>query len=70
MAQCLPSSSDDTNGNGVVDHSPFLGSAPDHAMEFEMKDVLEVVAKDVTTQEFASKSQNGTNLPAHRKPQS
>lgn len=46
--------------NGVSDVvSPFLGSAPDHSMSFDVKDVVDISVASVSTAEVTAKEPNG-----------
>lgn len=46
--------------NGVSDAAtPFLGSAPEHSMSFEIKDVIDISVPNVTTTEISAKEPNG-----------
>lgn len=46
--------------NGVSDAAtPFLGSAPEHIMSFEIKDVIDISVPNVTTAEISAKEPNG-----------
>jgi hypothetical protein len=48
--------------NGVSDAAtPFLGSAPEHVMSFDIKDVMDISVPNVTTAEVSAKEQNGTS---------
>lgn len=50
----------DTRANGLSDTStPYLGSAPDHSMTFDLKDIADVVVANVTTSEVMVKESNG-----------
>ena len=49
--------------NGVSDvATPFLGSAPEHIMSFEIKDVIDISVPNVTTAEVSAKEPNGTGF--------
>ena len=46
--------------NGVSDiASPFMGSAPDHSMSFDVKDVVDISVPNVSTAEVTAKESNG-----------
>jgi hypothetical protein len=46
--------------NGVSDvATPYLGSAPEHTMSFEIKDVADISVPNVTTAEVSAKDSNG-----------
>ncbi|CAG8036848.1 unnamed protein product [Penicillium olsonii] len=48
--------------NGVSDAAtPFLGSAPEHIMSFEIKDVIDIDVPNVTTAEISAKEPNGAS---------
>ncbi|KAK9850823.1 hypothetical protein MYU51_011389 [Penicillium brevicompactum] len=48
--------------NGVSDvATPFLGSAPEHIMSFEVKDVIDISVPNVTTAEISAKEPNGAS---------
>ncbi|KAF5863023.1 hypothetical protein ETB97_010831 [Aspergillus alliaceus] len=48
--------------NGVSDATtPFLGSAPDHSMSFDVKDVLDIFVPNVSTSDVTAKAANGVS---------
>ena len=50
--------------NGVSDAAtPFIGSAPDHSVSFDVKDVVDISVPNVSTAEVTAKESNGT-LPS------
>jgi hypothetical protein len=47
--------------NGVSDvATPYIGSAPEHIMSFDIKDVVDIAVPNVTTAEVSAKEPNGT----------
>jgi hypothetical protein len=47
--------------NGVSDvATPYIGSAPEHTMTFDIKDVVDIAVPNVTTAEVSAKEPNGT----------
>lgn len=52
--------SEEAQANGVAEHEIiFVGSGKDHAMAFDVKDVVELSVENVSSTETASKNQNG-----------
>jgi hypothetical protein len=50
----------DSRANGLSDAStPYLGSAPDHSMTFDLKDITDVTVANVATSEVMAKESNG-----------
>ncbi|KKK21078.1 hypothetical protein P175DRAFT_0473478 [Aspergillus ochraceoroseus IBT 24754] len=48
--------------NGVSEvASPFLGSAPDHSVSFDLKDVVDVSVPNVSTTDVLAKTSNGAS---------
>lgn len=46
--------------NGVSDAStPYLGSAPEHSMAFDIKDVADIAVPNVSPAEVSAKESNG-----------
>lgn len=46
--------------NGVSDAtSPYLGSAPEHSMAFDIKDVADIAVPNVSPAEVSVKESNG-----------
>ncbi|KAI9878365.1 MAG: hypothetical protein M1830_001108 [Pleopsidium flavum] len=61
MVQQVRSTADDQS-NGVGETSSnYLGSGADHAMSFEIKDVMDLAAENVSFNDITAKSQNGTS---------
>ncbi|KAF9886121.1 hypothetical protein FE257_012056 [Aspergillus nanangensis] len=59
MVQSL-SKSDTQRANGVSESaSPFLGSAPDHAMAWDARDLLDIAVAGVSTSDVTIKGPNG-----------
>lgn len=55
-----PAKQDHQRANGVSDVvSPFLGTAPDHSMSFDVKDVVDIAVSNVSTAEVTAKAPNG-----------
>lgn len=55
-----PAKQDHQRANGVSDVvSPFLGTAPDHSMSFDVKDVVDIAVSSVSTAEVTAKAPNG-----------
>lgn len=55
-----PSKQDIQRSNGVSEvASPFLGSAPDHSMSFDIKDVVDISVANVSTADVTAKESNG-----------
>lgn len=71
MVQRL-SKPDQPRSNGVSDvAAPFLGSAPDHSMVFDAKDIVDISVPNVSPADVTSKASNGMQdslgfLPAPR----
>ena len=58
-----PSKQDLQRSNGVSEvASPFMGSAPDHSMSFDVKDVVDISVENVSTADVAAKESNGMSL--------
>ncbi|GLA10155.1 hypothetical protein AnigIFM60653_001799 [Aspergillus niger] len=56
-----PTKADQNKPNGVSDvSSPYMGSAPDHSMSFDVKDVVDISVPNVTPADVTAKSANGT----------
>ncbi|PYI03332.1 putative PAB1 binding protein [Aspergillus sclerotiicarbonarius CBS 121057] len=56
-----PPKADQNRANGVSEaSSPFMGSAPDHSMSFDVKDVVDISVPNVTTADVTAKGSNGT----------
>lgn len=63
MVQC-PTQSDQAGANGLSDAtSPYLGSAPDHSMSFDIKEIADVSVANVSTANVTAKEQNGVYPP-------
>ena len=46
--------------NGVSDvATPYIGSAPEHIMSFDIKDIADIAVPNVTTAEVSAKEPNG-----------
>lgn len=59
-----PTKQEQNRANGVSDAtSPFLGSAPDHSMSFDVKDVVEISVPNVSTSDVTAKGANGKACP-------
>ncbi|KAB8269932.1 hypothetical protein BDV30DRAFT_177399 [Aspergillus minisclerotigenes] len=57
-----PTKQEQNRANGVSDAtSPFLGSAPDHSMSFDVKDVVEISVPNVSTSDVTAKGANGAS---------
>lgn len=53
-------SQQDSRSNGLSDTStPYLGSAPDHSMTFDLTDIADLSVANVTTSEVMAKESNG-----------
>lgn len=50
-----------TNGVSEIE-APFLGSAPDHSVAFDVKDVIDVSVANVSTADVTAKGSNGMFL--------
>lgn len=51
--------------NGVSDvTSPYLGTAPEHSMAFDVKDVADISVPNVSTAEVSVKESNGMERSA------
>lgn len=49
-----------SKSNGVTDAStPYLGSAPEHSMAFDIKDVADIAVPNVSPAEVSAKESNG-----------
>ncbi|KAI9928641.1 hypothetical protein ASPWEDRAFT_36403 [Aspergillus wentii DTO 134E9] len=54
------SKQDPQRTNGVSDvASPFLGSAPEHSMAFDVKDIVDIAVANVSTADVTAKTANG-----------
>lgn len=52
--------------NGVSEAStPYLGSAPEHSMAFDIKDVADIAVPNVSPAEVSAKESNGKKTPDH-----
>ncbi len=59
MVQQVRSTTDDqSNGIGETSNN-YLGSGADHAMSFEIKDVVDLAAENLSFNDITAKSQNG-----------
>ncbi|OJJ49609.1 hypothetical protein ASPZODRAFT_128095 [Penicilliopsis zonata CBS 506.65] len=57
-----PSQQDSARSNGVsAVATPFLGSAPDHSMSFDSKDIVDISVANVTTADVTVKESNGAS---------
>lgn len=61
MTHRSPSQTEQTaSTNGLSDrNSPFLGSAPDHQMIFDVQEVVDVAVAELSATGMAVKEQNG-----------
>lgn len=58
-----PAQQDSLRSNGVSDiASPYLGSAPDHSMTFDVKDIADVSVANVSTTDIIVKESNGMHI--------
>ncbi|PYH98333.1 hypothetical protein BO71DRAFT_65829 [Aspergillus ellipticus CBS 707.79] len=58
-----PAKTEQHRSNGVSEaSSPFMGSAPDHSMSFDVKDVADISVPNVSTAEVAAKGSNGASV--------
>ncbi|PWY81855.1 PAB1 binding protein [Aspergillus heteromorphus CBS 117.55] len=58
-----PSKSEQHRSNGVSEaSSPFMGSAPDHSMSFDFKDVADISVPNVSTADVTVKGSNGASV--------
>lgn len=58
------SQSDQGRSNGSND-TIYLGSAPDHSMVFDIKDVVDVAVANVSTTEVIAKEHSGKLIVTH-----
>ncbi|KAJ9358333.1 hypothetical protein DTO027B9_2524 [Paecilomyces variotii] len=59
--------SDQTRANGLSDvASPYLGSAPDHSMSFDIKEIADLSVAEVSTANMTQKEQNGGGAAGFR----
>lgn len=57
-----PAKQDHQRTNGMSDVvSPFLGTAPDHSMSFDVKDVVDIAVSNVSTADVTAKAPNGAS---------
>lgn len=57
-----PSQQEQSQTNGVSEvASPYLGSAPDHSMVFDIKDIVDISVANVSTSDVLTKSSKGTS---------
>ncbi|RAK82363.1 putative PAB1 binding protein (Pbp1) [Aspergillus fijiensis CBS 313.89] len=58
-----PNKQEQHRANGVSEaSSPFMGSAPDHSMSFDVKDIVDISVSDVSTTDVLAKAPNGASV--------
>ncbi|KAL1964269.1 hypothetical protein VTN77DRAFT_7089 [Rasamsonia byssochlamydoides] len=62
MVQRVSPQTEQTRPNGLSDvASPYLGSAPDHSMSFDIKEIADVAVANVSTADMTAKEPNGAS---------